>query len=225
MELIDRTFRFRSRPSVGESYLIEVGVDSYGVVTIRSVVSERGAQGVCRGELPALVGADLATATDMARVLAQTYRVWSGQVVFRGEPQMEIGIAGKVATSFYLVFCTAQNGVSVVGYDRTVDSFKIRPIVPLGTIDNPVPVNVEVVVPAVLAAPLAGELEFFPGEWVKRVVLTPMMIPPDAYRVVVDPVGGFPVRAENFFDYFDVTIGAGVPKGSSRRVRYAVVLR
>lgn len=54
---------------------------------------------------------------------------------------------------------------------------------------------------------------------------SPMMIPPEAYRVLVDPMGGFPVKAENFFDYFDVTIGAGIPRGSSRMVRYAVVLR
>lgn len=136
MELIDRTYRFRSRPTTKESYLIEVGVDSYGVVTIRSVTSEQGVWGVCKGEMPALVGSDLATATDMARVLAQTYRVWSDQVVFRGEPQMEIGISGKVATPFYLVFCTAQNGVTVVGLDRTINSFTIRPVVPLGLLPD-----------------------------------------------------------------------------------------
>jgi hypothetical protein len=180
----------------------------------------------CPTDLPAELTEDLRDAVDAARVLSQTYVAWSGRVVFRGEASQRVDIAGAVTTALYLVGATATNGVAVAATDRTQTSFVLRPVVALGTIAHPVWVDVIVVQPLVPAAPLAGELVFRYGDpQTQRVTLSPLAIPAPAYRVVVDPVGAFPVRVARDTNYFDVTIGAAVRWGTERRVRYGVVLR
>lgn len=227
LELIDRVYRFRSRPSQGDSYLIEVGVDSKGVTTVRSIRSERsGYRSGCGGgsEIPSEVVVDVGIATEHARVLSQMYRVWSDRISFRGEPHIEVGISGFVSGPFYLVQTNSQDGTFVAATDLTSSSFILRPVGTLGSPDNPVGVNVEVVVPTVLATSLSGEVKFSPGEWVKSIPLGPNWIPKTAYRVLVHPVGAFPVTVREETDHFDIVLGAGVPQGSFRLVRYAVVV-
>lgn len=234
IELVDRVYRFRSRTGVGATYLVEVAVDVYGVVTVRSVRSEQsGAVGYvdaygcdCPTDLPAELAEDLRDAVDTARVLSQTYVAWSGRVVFRGEVSLSVDITGAVTTALYLVGATAANGVAVAATNRTQTSFVLRPVAPLGTIASPVWVDVIVVQPLVSAAPLAGELVFRYGDpQTQRVHLTPLALPAPTYRVIVDPLGAFPVRVVRDTNYFDVTIGAAVRWGAERRVRYGVVLR
>lgn len=234
IELVDRVYRFRSRTGVGTTYLIEVAVDVYGVVTVRSVRSEQsGAVGYvdaygcdCPTDLPAELTEDLRDAVDMARVLSQTYVVWAGRVAFHGEAYQRVDITGAVSTALYLVGATAANGVAVAATDRTQTGFILRPVAQLGTIVAPVWVDVFVVQLLVPSAPLAGEVVFRYGEpQTQRVNLTPLALPAPAYRVIVDPVGAFPVRVARDTNYFDVTIGAAVRWGTERRVRYGVVLR
>lgn len=234
IELVDRVYRFRSRTGVGTTYLIEVAVDVFGVVTVRSVRSEQsGAAGYvdaygcdCPTDLPAELAEDLRDAVNTARVLSQTYVAWSGRVVFRGEPVQRVDITGAVTTALYLVGATAANGVAVAATDRTITGFVLRPVASLGTIAAPVWVDVVVVQPLIPAAPLAGEVVFRYGDpQTQRVNLTPLALPSPTYRVVVDPVGAFPVRVARDTNYFDVTIGAAVRWGTERRVRYGVVLR
>lgn len=234
IELVDRVYRFRSRTGAGTTYLIEVVVDVYGVVTVRSIRSEQSnavgyvdAYGCdCPTDLPSELAEDLRDAIDAARVLSQTYVAWSGRVAFRGEAFQRVNITGAVTTPLYLVGATASNGVTVVATDRTLTSFVLRPVTKIGVELDPVWVDVIVVVPLVPSAPLAGELVFKYGDpQTQRILLTPLAIPASAYRVVVDPVGAFPVRAVRETNYFDVTIGAAVRWGTERRVRYGVVLR
>jgi len=206
----------------------------YGVVTVRSVRSEQSnavgyvdAYGCdCPTDLPSELAEDLREVVDAARVLSQTYVAWSGRVVFRGEASQRVDITGALTTPLYLVGATAANGVAVAATDRTLTGFVLRPVSKLGTLTVPVTVDVMVVVPLVPSAPLAGELVFRYGDpTTQRVTLTPLALPVGAYRVVVDPVGAFPVRATRDTNYFDVTIGAAVRRFSERRVRYGVVLR
>ncbi len=234
IELVDRVYRFRSRTGAGTTYSIEVVVDMYGVVTVRSVRSEQSnavgyvdAYGCdCPTDLPSELAEDLREVVDAARVLSQTYVAWSGRVVFRGEASQRVDITGALTTPLYLVGATAANGVAVAATDRTLTGFVLRPVSKLGTLTVPVTVDVMVVVPLVPSAPLAGELVFRYGDpTTQRVTLTPLALPVGAYRVVVDPVGAFPVRATRDTNYFDVTIGAAVRRFSERRVRYGVVLR
>ena len=225
---------------VADSYLIEVRVDALGVTTVQAVRSEKSGQVgyqngggyggeygcSCPTSYPADLASDLSAAVDSARVLSQTYVAWSALVTFSGESQKQVNLGGAVQTALYLVGATSPDGTPVFATDRTQSGFVLHAAAPLGSLMVPVQVSVVVVVPLVPAAPLFGEVYYHHGDSATVTIpLDPIALPTTAYRVVVDPDGAFPASAVRASDHFTITLGAAVPVGGERRVRYGVVFR
>ena len=118
LTLLSSRYSFRSTTGVGQSYCIEVAVDSGGRATVVGVRSERGGNtwGACEGvgQYPEELADDVSAAAEAALALWRRDRVGTVEAVFRGEEVLRVLFPwGPLGTDAYLVVVTAADGTTV----------------------------------------------------------------------------------------------------------------
>lgn len=230
LTLISSRYVFRSTSGIGTSYCIEVSVDAGGRATVVSVRSERGGSTMdscgCPSQIPEEVAGDVALAVDAALALWRRDAVGTVDVLFQGDESVPVVFPwGPLGTDTYLCLVTAADGTTVKAVDRTKTGLVLLASAPLGSMANPVKVSVTVYVPAYVASPLTFTIFFSDKDDPVRKIPLPKPINPDAYHVLVDPVGLFPaallLKAR---DHFEIEVGALPPPGEIHHVRYLVTI-
>lgn len=230
LTLLSSRFSFRSSAGVNQSYCIEVAVDASGRANVVGVRSEKGGTALdpcsCPSQMPEEVVADLGDAVEAALALWRRDLVGTVDVLFTGQTSIRVDFPwGPLGTEHYLVVVTAARGFAVRAVDRTRTGLTLLAPAPLGALMVPIKVTAAVYVPAFVAGPLGFEAVFTSADAPVRKVQLPKPVSPDAYHVLVDPVGMFPAAlGAKTRESFEIVVGALPPPGQRHHVRYLVVV-
>lgn len=211
-----------SSSSGGAYYYFDVVVDANGAVSIRNIRSPRGLIQDALTSIPQSVLDDMDTAKNQVVQTQTETSIASGDIVWTGETLHSVSLDdGLVNNTQYRVVFTTDDGTVLYADSLTTDGFDAVCAVAYGSVDDPKTSGYVVLVATQQASTQSG-LATIPDTGTFAVVFDAAMAT-TAYRVVMTPVGLFPVYITNKTRAgFTIQVGYTLPAMATVTVGYDV---
>ena len=210
--------------SGGQSYYFDVVVDAQGLVSVRNIRTPLGALSDGFTALPQVVTDDIKSATELVTLLQLETEVDSGTVVFSGETERPVVIAGGVLNNTnYRVVYTTTDSVSLQTASKTTTGFTVEAASAYGTLAVPKTVAYSVLVKTAQTSDLSGVVTIADTDGGSLAVVFSTPMTTANYRVLLQPQGFFtarvPVKTKTGFT---IELGHVPPVGDFVDVGYDV---
>ena len=182
--------------SGGATYYFDVVVDSTGAVLLRNIRGPRGLIQDAMTSLPQSVLDDMGTAKNQIVQTGTETSVASGDITWTGQTVQSVSLAGGLVNNTqYRVAFTTTDGVTIFADSLTTSGFDAVCAFAYGTVDAPKTSGYVVLTATQQASTQSGTATVTDtGTYV--VTFAAAMATTD-YRVVLSPVGFFPVFITN----------------------------
>jgi len=209
--------------SGGDTYYFDIVVDEQGLVSVKNIRSPLGSVDSSTS-IPSFVLDDIERAKDIVVQLVDETQVDSGSIVFSGDTERPVVIAGGILNNTaYRVVYTTPDGTILKTESKTITGFNAVAPTTYGTVGTPITVTYVVLVSTQQASTTGGELTFTDADGSSKAVTFAAAFDTDDYRVVLSPGDFFTARITNQTKTgFTVQLPFTVPTGETYTVGYDV---
>lgn len=211
--------------SGGVSYYFDVVVDFAGLVSVRNIRVPVGTLDAYT-PLPQAVTDDIKAATELVTLLQLETEVDSGNVVFAGDVEKDVVIAGGVLNNTnYRVVYTTPDGTVLQTVSKTTTGFTAEAASAYGTLLVPVTVGYSVLVKTAQTSDLSGVINIADTDAGSKAIVFTTPLTTTNYRVLLEARGFFDAHVPTALKKktgFTVVLGHVPPVGQSVNVGYDV---
>lgn len=181
--------------SGGVTYSFDIAVDAQGLYSVKNVESPRGPLDPTQG-IPERVLRDIEEAKNIVKQQLAEASADSGYVTFTGELYQDVTIpAGVLNNTNYRVVYSSDVSLAFYASNLSTTGFRINSPVNYGSVDNPKTVSYTVLVSTQQSSACGGYITFVVADAGVKAVAFPTAFTTADYRVVLSPMGLFPVEA------------------------------
>ncbi len=213
-----------STTSGSQTYRYDIVVDSFGRISVRNLRSPRGLITDAFTSLPDVVIQDIAEAKSLVAQSGAEAEVVSGTITFAGETILPAAIApGLLNTADYRVTYTTVDGMLLWTSGQTTTGFFVESPSAYGTVLAPKTVDYSVLTTSASGSAFGGFATVTEVGGGEATITFPIPMVTTAYRVVLSPVGAFPVVVTSKTKLsFTIQVGYTLAVGESLTVGFDV---
>jgi len=209
--------------SGGVAYYFDIVVDEQGLVSVRNIIAPTGLIRDSTTSLPQSVLDDMGTAKDLTEDLLAETSIDNGNIVFSGQTSRPVVFGAAMNNTNYRVVYTTPDGTILTTEDKTTAGFNAVAPVAYGTPAVPITVAYVVLEKTSQTSTTGGSLTFTDADAGSKSVTFAAAFNSDEYRVILSPVGFFPVEiSAQSKTGFTATLGITLGVGQTAVVGYDV---